>query len=240
MKKLLYTSLFFNGIVILCIIFACIKIGSPRYLFYLAKNRGNGIVSLKQHKTSHLATLPKKEGKIVMLGNSITAECEWSELLDNQQVINRGVTGDGTADILARLPDVIAMKPKQVFLLIGVNDLQFIPLSIILENYEKIVSRIKTETPSTDLCLISVLPIHNSLRRTGMRNEDIDFLNKGIVELSKKFSLKYIDVASKLKNLPNGQAGTEESLREDLSLDGIHLNGRGYLIFKDVLLPYIN
>jgi lysophospholipase L1-like esterase len=240
MKKLLYTSLFFNLIFFACIIFALIKIGSPRYLFYLAMYRGNGIVSLKKHKTSHLETLPKKEGKIVMLGNSITAECEWSELLDNQQIINRGVIGDGTADILARLGDVIAMKPKQVFLLIGVNDLQFIPLSKILENYEKIVLRIKSETPSTELFLISILPIHNSLRRTGMRNEDIDFLNRGIAETSKKFGLKYIDVASKLKNLTSEQAGTEGVLREDLSLDGIHLNGQGYLIFKDAILPYLD
>jgi lysophospholipase L1-like esterase len=186
-----------------------------------------------------LATLPKKEGKIVMLGNSITAECAWSELLDNQQVINRGIIGDGTADILARLPDVIAMKPKQVFLLIGVNDLQFISIANILENYEKIVSKITTETPSTQLHLISVLPIHNSLRRTGMRNEDIDFLNKGIVGIGKKYGLEYIDVASKVKNLPNGQAGTEEPLREDLSLDGIHLNGEGYNIFAQIIKNYI-
>jgi lysophospholipase L1-like esterase len=233
MRKLFYTSLFFNGIFFACIIFAVLKIGSPRYLFYLAKNRGNGIVSLKQHKTSHLATLPKKEGKIVMLGNSITAECEWSELLDNQQVINRGVIGDGTADILARLDDVIGMKPKQVFLLIGVNDLQFITLPNILENYEKIVSKITTETPSTQLHLISVLPIHNSLRRTGMRNEDIDFLNTGIVGIGKKYGLRYIDVASKLKN-------TEGPLREDLSLDGIHLNGEGYLIFAEIIKTYIS
>jgi lysophospholipase L1-like esterase len=233
MKKLLYTSLFFNLIFFACIIFALIKIGSPRYLFYLAKYRGNGIVSLKKHKTSHLETLPKKEGKIVMLGNSITAECEWSELLDNQQVINRGVIGDGTADILTRLDDVIAMKPKQVFLLIGINDLQYIPLNNILENYEKIVSRITLETPSTELNLISVLPIHNSLRRTGMRNEDIDFLNKGIVEIGKKFGLKYIDVASKVKN-------TEGVLREDLSLDGIHLNGQGYKIFGETIKAYIS
>jgi lysophospholipase L1-like esterase len=232
MKKLFYTSLFFNGIFLACIIFALIKIGSPRYLFYLAKNRGNGIVSLKKHKTSHLETLPKKEGKIVMLGNSITAECEWSELLDNQQVINRGVIGDGTADILARLSDVIAIKPKQVFLLIGVNDLQFMPLANILENYEKIVSRITTETPSTQLFLISVLPIHNSLRKTGMRNEDIDFLNLGIVSIGEKFGLKYIDVASKVKN-------TEGPLREDLSLDGIHLNGEGYNIFAQIIKNYI-
>jgi lysophospholipase L1-like esterase len=190
-----------------------------------------------------LETLPKKEGKIVMLGNSITAECEWSELLDNQQVINRGVIGDGTADILARLHDVIAIKPKQVFLLIGVNDLQFMPLATILENYEKIVSRITTETPSTQLFLISVLPIHNSLRRTGMRNEDIDFLNKGIVSIGEKFGLKYIDVASKMKNMaysdiPN-PFGTEGPLREDLSLDGIHLNGEGYNIFAQIIKNYI-
>lgn len=233
MKKMFFISLFFNLIFFACVLFALVKIGSPRYLFYLTKYRGNGIVSLKKHKTSHLATLPKKEGKIVMLGNSITAECEWAELLDNQLVINRGVIGDGTADILARLDNVIEIKPKKVFLLIGVNDLQFVPLSIILKNYEKIVSRITEETPTTKLYLESILPVHNSLRRTGIKNEDIEMLNKGIFDISKKYSLEYIDVASKLKN-------TEGSLKEELSLDGIHLNGEGYLILKNVLENHVN
>ena len=233
MKKLLYISLIFNALFFGSIAFALLKIGSPRYLLALIKNHGNGIVSLKKSKTSHLKTLPIQEGKIVMLGNSITAEGVWSELLQNPDIINRGVIGDGTSDILERLDPIIAAKPRKIFLLIGVNDLLFTPLSKIEENYEKIVSRIVTETPTTQLYLESVLPIHNDLRRNGMKNEDIDALNKAIEQLANKYHLTYIDLNSKLKN-------REESLQTELSLDGIHLNGEGYLILKKNLEAFIN
>lgn len=231
MKNLLRISLFFNAFCLGCLLFALVKIGSPRYLLQLVKYRGNGIVSLKKSKTSHLNTLPITQGKIIMLGNSITAECEWAELMQNPDIINRGVIADGTGDILERLDPIIAAKPKKVFLLIGVNDLMFLTLPQIQDFYEKIVSRLVTETPTTQLYLESILPIHTDLRRNGMKNEDIDTLNKAIEQIAKKHHATFIDLNSKFKN-------TEGSLRTELSLDGIHLNGEGYLLFKDILQPY--
>ena len=233
MKRFFYISLFFNLLCIIGITYAFVKIGSPSYIFYLIKNKGQGIVSIKKHKTSHLKTLPIIEGRIIMLGNSITAECEWSELLENPNILNRGVIGDGTSDILNRLDDVIAMKPKKIFLLIGVNDLLFLPLSTITENYEKIVNQLLLETPNTKLYLESVLPVHNDFRRNGMKNEDIDILNKNIEQIAQKQGHIFINLNEKFKN-------TEGGLNPEYSLDGIHLNGKGYLLFKDIISPYIN
>lgn len=232
MKKWFIVSLLFNIIIALSVGYAIIKIGSPRYLFYLIKYRGQGITSLKKHRTSHLAQLQIPENSIVMLGNSITASCEWSELLGNKQIVNRGVIGDGTDDILERLTDVTRAKPRQIFLLIGVNDLLFHPPQYIIENYKKIVDRIRTETPETELFLESVLPIHNDLRRNGMRNEDIETINKGIKEITIDNKLTYIDLYSKFKD-------TEGGLKIHFSLDGIHLNGDGYQLFREIIMPFL-
>ena len=169
MRKLFGISLFFNAVFFACILLALVKIGSPRYLFQLVKYRGNGIVSLKKSRTSHLNTLPVPTGKIIMLGNSITAEGEWAELFQNTDIINRGVIGDGTGDILERLDPIVASHPRKIFLLVGVNDLMFLPLSKIEDFYEKIVARIVSETPTTQLYLESILPIHNDLRRLFFR-----------------------------------------------------------------------
>ncbi len=231
MKNLLRISLFFNAFCLGCLLFALVKIGSPRYLYQLIKYRGNGIVSLKKSKTSHLKTLKIPTGKIIMLGNSITAECEWAELMQNNDIINRGVIADGTADILERLDPIIEAKPRKIFLLIGVNDLMFLTLPQIQNFYEKIVLRLVTETPKTQLYLESILPIHNDLRRNGMKNEDIDTLNKEIKQIAEKYNATFIDLNSKFKN-------TEGSLRTEFSLDGIHLNGEGYLLFRDIIQPY--
>ncbi len=233
MKRIFRISLFFNLLCIIGIAYALVKMGSPSYIFYLIKNKGQGVVSLKKHKTSHLKTLPIIEGRIIMLGNSITAECEWAELLENPNILNRGIIGDGTSDILNRLDDVIAMKPKKIFLLIGVNDLLFLPLSKISENYEKIVNRLLLESPNTKLYLESVLPVHNDFRRNGIKNEDIDILNKNIEQIAQKHGQVFINLNEKFKN-------TEGGLNPEYSIDGIHLNGKGYLLFKEIILPYIS
>lgn len=238
MKRLFYISIFLNLFFIVGAAYAVFKIGSPTYLIYLIKNRGQGITSIKKHKTSHLKTLPKTEGKIVMLGNSITAECEWAELLQNVNILNRGVMGDGTADILNRLDDIIALKPRKVFLLIGINDLQFLPLSTIVQNYENIVVQLKTGLPDTKIYLESILPIHNILRRSGLKNAQIDSLNKSIEQIAQKKGLIYVDLNEKFKE--QNESSNQGGLRKAFSLDGIHLNGAGYLLFKDIILPYIN
>jgi lysophospholipase L1-like esterase len=233
MRKLLTVSILFNLLFICGIVYALVKIGSPRYLFYLVKYRGNGIVSLKKHRTSHLATLPKDTGKIVMLGNSITAECEWRDLLGNPNVVNRGIIGDGVDDILARLSDVTATQPNKIFLLNGVNDIAFQPLDSIAEKYESIVSTIRRDCPNTVLFCESVLPINNSLRRNGMKNEDIRALNLKIQAIAQRHNATYIDVHAQFVD-------GEGALKEQFSLDGVHLNGEGYLLMKKTLLPFVN
>jgi lysophospholipase L1-like esterase len=232
MRKLFGISLFLNALGIGILIFALVKIGSPRYLYDLVKYRGNGIVNLKKSRTTHLATLPMDTGKIIMLGNSITAEAEWLELFQNPDILNRGIIGDGTGDILLRLDPIIAAKPRQVFLLIGVNDLMFQPVSKILENYEQIVKRLRVESPTTKLYCESVLPIHNSLRRNGLRNEDIDVLNLGIEKIAGQYGARFINLAKNFKN-------TEGALNAVYSIDGIHLNGTGYLVFRDLIKAYL-
>ena len=38
-------------------------------------------------------------------------------------LVNRGISGDFTNGVLARLEEITHYKPKAIFLLIGVNDL---------------------------------------------------------------------------------------------------------------------
>jgi hypothetical protein len=67
--------------------------------------------------------LPDTRKEIIFLGNSITDGCEWSELLADRHVKNRGISGDVTAGVLNRIREITASKPAKVFLLIGINDL---------------------------------------------------------------------------------------------------------------------
>src|SRR5690554_5585541 len=85
----------------------------------------------------------KLEGKkhdIVVLGNSITERGEWDELIPRKMVANRGIGGDNTFGVLARLDNVIELKPRKLFILIGTNDLgRGLPVDVVAGNYEKII-----------------------------------------------------------------------------------------------------
>ncbi|MGL4621995.1 MAG: GDSL-type esterase/lipase family protein, partial [Chroococcidiopsis sp.] len=58
-------------------------------------------------RVSQFQLAPICNSDIVFLGDSITDECEWSELLENPHVKNRGISGDTTMGVLNRLEDIV-------------------------------------------------------------------------------------------------------------------------------------
>ena len=46
-------------------------------------------------------------GKTVFLGNSITEGGQWKKLLKDSTIINRGISGDNTFGMLARVNEII-------------------------------------------------------------------------------------------------------------------------------------
>ncbi len=60
--------------------------------------------------------MPGRKGEIVFLGNSITERVSWSELLENDKIINRGIGGDICWGVYDRLDEVfIGFKTKKYF-----------------------------------------------------------------------------------------------------------------------------
>ncbi len=111
------------------------------------------------HKKSQFEKLPKSESDIIMLGDSITDEGEWTELL-GLNVKNRGISGDTIERILHRLDTILESKPKQVFLMIGINDLINVRKSVAatLEQYTKILHEFKEKHQIQKyLCKVSYL-----------------------------------------------------------------------------------
>src|SRR5262245_30731364 len=98
------------------------------------------------HYRSRLAFFRQIEGEadVVMLGDSLTEGVDWHDLFQGVRSLNRGIAGDTTAGILNRLDEVIGRRPKTVFLMIGVNDLQIgVPVSTISANIRSIVGALE-------------------------------------------------------------------------------------------------
>jgi lysophospholipase L1-like esterase len=80
---------------------------------------------------------------------------------------------------------------------------------------------------------MSLLPVNNRIRNTGRRNEVIRNLNRQLKELAQAEGAEFLDIHSLMTD-------SDGRLRDELTDDGIHLNGRGYIIWRDALLPHLN
>ncbi|GEP96376.1 GDSL-type esterase/lipase family protein [Chitinophaga cymbidii] len=163
---------------------------------------------------------------ILFLGNSITERGEWHELLPGRKVANRGIGGDNTFGVLARLDGIIQQRPKKLFLLIGINDIgRGLPTEVILNNYRQILVKLTAGLPKTRIIVESVLPMNDSkLAYDYLKNKagKVKALNEGIVKLAAEFRLMYL-------NLHELFADADGALKADYTKDGIHLLPAAYV-----------
>lgn len=117
-------------------------------------------------RTSLFEILPVRSDDIVFLGNSITDGGEFSELFGMSNIKNRGIRSDVITGVEKRLRQVTAGKPKKIFLLIGINDVAHgYTVDQLATRYERLVKKIRQESPDTRLYVQSVMPVNNSLKR---------------------------------------------------------------------------
>lgn len=192
---------------------------------------------LYYQRASLFDTLGTNQNSIVMLGNSLTHGCEWHELLRNPNVVNRGINGDIAEGIDLRLDGILRGRPAKIFLLCGVNDVSHdLSADSIASAVEAIVGRIHRESPTTKVYLQSLLPINNSFgryKRIFGKEQTIRDINTLLEAYAAKNDITWI-------NLYPAFADEKGNLRSDLTNDGLHLLGPGYIIWREILLPYIN
>jgi len=181
------------------------------------------------------ANLAKKQ--IVFLGDSITdlyvLDDHYADL--PQAVYNRGIGGDTTAGVLARLQvSVLDLQPDVVVLMIGTNDVNGgVAEETILQNYESILDTIKSGIPGVQIYCMSIIPQNKQLEidvDTSMQK--IRQLNPKIKALAEEKGAVYLDLYPLLLD-ENGY------LRTDYSDDGIHLNFTGLQVWTALLKPYL-
>ena len=82
---------------------------------------------------------------IVFFGNSITRGSSFHEYFSNKKICNLGYPGDNLDGMLLRVNQIKAVNPTKVFIMAGINGLQYQSLSIFDEKYERLVKLIKAK-----------------------------------------------------------------------------------------------
>jgi len=175
--------------------------------------------------------IPQSPNDIVFLGDSLIERCQWTELLENPNIKNRGIGGDSLYGMLQRLDQITTTPPKKIFLMIGINDvLSNQKLEEIVRKYRLVLANIKQSSPKTEVYIQSVLP-GNSRFSKPVDNKLVFQLNEELKILAEEFNYKYIDLYSFFT--------IDNELAYQYTNDGLHLNGEGYAVWKEIIKNYV-
>ena len=180
--------------------------------------------------------LPIGKKDIVMLGNSLTDGCEFNELMGNSHIKNRGIVGDIVQGMIDRIDPIIKGKPKKLFIMCGVNDISHgVTADSIARATERLIVMVQQGSPRTKIYLQSLLPFNNDVREWKLlvgRDHVVVEANALLEQVARRHGITWI-------NLYPLFADDQGRLRADLTNDGLHLMGPGYLLWRDALRPHL-
>lgn len=185
-------------------------------------------------------------GQVVFAGSSLMEMFPINKLLeehgDDTIIYNRGIGGYVTNELL-QVTDVCItdLKPKKVFLNIGTNDLSNpqIPISQMIENYDRILCKIEEALPQTVIYLMAYYPVNYEAAAEEMKeclkirtNEKIERANEEVKKLAQKHGQHYIDVNKNLKD-------EQGRLKAEYTIEGMHIKKEGYAAIYDDVMRYV-
>ncbi len=139
----------------------------------------------------------------VMLGDSLTAGVPWSEMTSCSGVANYGFNGDTSAGVLYRLNEIIRLRPRVVFLMIGANDiLKGVPPAETSANVRAIVEELQAE--GIAMIVHPVLPFVDAGDRVAELNRSIIL---ALAETQAKIVTLPIDIPDLRDGLHLGPSG---------------------------------
>ena len=188
-------------------------------------------------RASHFAELPITSEDIVFFGNSLTNGGRWHEMFQNPNIKNRGIVGDIIQGLYDRADMILKGQPKKIFLLIGANDISHhVGADSIAKALDKLIGKIKSECPNTELYMQSMLPINNDFKRyKNLFGEENTFFVGNVLyeQVARKHNVTWV-------NLFPWFANNEAKLRKELTSDGLHLKENGYKIWRDEVAKYVD
>ncbi len=173
--------------------------------------------------------------RVVFLGDSITDLWPIAESFPGRDYVNRGIGSQVTAQLLLRFhADVIALKPRVVVILAGVNDVQgFMQApdqTQIQANYEAMAEM--AHAHGIAVVFGSILPV-NGLGPQGKdvlaerHPDELRAINRWLKAYASTHGDEYADYYSAL-------ADSQGMMRPELTKDGVHPTAAGYAIMTPI------
>ncbi|HVW97948.1 MAG TPA: GDSL-type esterase/lipase family protein [Mucilaginibacter sp.] len=199
------------------------------------QNLFDTIPFIPEHTPQRIALFEKEpvvKGRVIFLGNSITEMGNWKKATGDTTVINRGIGGDITFGILKRLKDITDREPSKLFILCGINDIgKDIPDAVIADNILKIVNRVHSACPKTEIYVESVLPVNPTVAHFPQhydKEEHVLALNRLLKANAEKGGYAFVNIFPLFLD-------KDKRLEAKYTYEGLHLKPPAY----DIWVAYL-
>jgi lysophospholipase L1-like esterase len=174
---------------------------------------------------------------LVFFGDSITQWWPWQDFKKRYEplgAVNFGIGGDKTQNLLWRIEngEMEGIAPKLAIVLIGTNNMDG-QLHLVPEAIGKIVTAIRTKSPTTRVLLLGIFPRGWDEGQFKYMMPKIARINEAISKFADGDMVRYADFT---KNLLE-EDGT---ISRKIFKDGLHLSGEGYTRWADAMQPHID
>lgn len=131
---------------------------------------------------------------------------ELARRLPDRSFVNAGVNGETSAQVLARLPEVVACQPTDVIVMVGANDLFAIRSARLsagrhttFDEYRANLTSIVRGLRPARVALLSIQPLGE--RFDSPENEDMDRLNEIVYTVAAEEGAAYVPFNERMKSL---------------------------------------
>ncbi|TAF03556.1 MAG: SGNH/GDSL hydrolase family protein [Oscillatoriales cyanobacterium] len=170
---------------------------------------------------------------IVFYGDSRAESWPAPDTIKNATIVNRGIGGQTTAQVLGRFQQHVAsLKPKIIVIQVGVNDLKAIPLfpeqkEAIIRNCETNIGQIVKNSLDTGAKVVvtTIFPLGTlPIERRPFWSDDVPIAIKDVNDYIKTLAGDRVIVLDSSQVLANSQG----IVNPKYSRDFLHLNSEGY------------
>ena len=195
------------------------------------------------HYQEKNAEIVDRVGKIdaVFLGNSITYG--WVRrnpmFFENNNFVGRGISGQTTAEMLVRFrQDVVALKPRCVVIMAGINDIAgnngYIALENVMGNIESMCELAKLHKIKVILCSVTPSARKTRYDASVLMSGEIIKLNEMIRSYAEANKIYYLDYHSALSDERGG-------MPTKWTKDALHPNTACYVsVLEPMVLEAVN
>ena len=171
------------------------------------------------------------DADVVFFGNSITCGGNFQDYFPNTKTCNLGYPGDNMDGMMLRIGQVEAVHPEKVFVMAGINGLQYQTEEVFESKYQRMVDSIKSAVPEAEVYLQSILPVNHGMTNVYASCYKIQKANEKIAEIAARSNCVYVDLWSLYEK--------DGEMPKELTRDGVHLFPEAYGRWMEEIRKYI-